>query len=477
MIDTDEHKFKSENMFRKENNTVKLMTQNSTMEMDMTHGPLVGNILRFSLPLMATNLLQLLFNAADVIVVGQCASHRSLGAVGCTSSTILLVTNLLIGLSVGVNVLVAQNFGKGNSEERISKILHTSVLIAVIGGILLGAVGIILSRWILTVLDTPDDIFSKARIYMCIYFVGTPFMMIYNYGAAALRAAGDTKRPLIFLTLSGVVNVLLNLLFVITFRLDVAGVAMATVIGQILSAFLIMRCLIKSQGALHFSVHSLKFDRHSFGRILAIGLPAGLQSCLFSLSNMIIQGAINSYNSITIAASSASVSIEGFLYTATNAFSLTAQTFVGQNLGAGNYKRIRSILRVCITCAAILSVVLSTVVFIFAPFFIRIYNGKPDVIAQGVYRLHIVVLFYILLGIGDTVIGGARGAGYSVTPMLINLIGTCVFRIIWISLIDVKTLPVGYVYVSYPISWFIVMIAVVIMWFVIKTKWRRKKLL
>lgn len=445
--------------------------------MDMTHGPLVGNILRFSLPLMATNLLQLLFNATDVIVVGQCASHKSLGAVGCTSSTILLVTNLLIGLSVGVNVLVAQYIGEGHSQNRISKVLHTSILIAVVGGLILGGVGIASSNWVLSILNTPEDIFIKAKTYMCIYFVGTPFVMIYNYGAAALRASGDTKRPLIFLTLSGVVNAALNLLFVIVFHLDVAGVALATIIGQFLSAFLIMRCLIKSEGILHFSVHMLKFDGFSFRRILAIGLPAGLQSCLFSLSNMIIQGAINSYNSITIAASSASVSIEGFLYTATNAFNLTAQTFVGQNIGAGKYNRIRKIMKICLTCTAVLSAVLSTLVFIFAPFFISIYNGKPDVIAQGVYRLHIVVLFYILLGIGDTIIGGVRGAGYSITPMLINLIGTCVLRIVWISTIDLKTHPVGYVYASYPISWFAVMIALIIMWFIVRHKWKKKGLL
>lgn len=256
---------------------------------DMVTGPLLKNLLLFSLPLMATNILQLLFNAADVVVVGRYASYASLAAVGSTTSIVNLVVNLLFGISVGVNVLIARYLGAGDRGDEISAAVHTAVAVALIGGIVLGGIGCAAAEWILRAVSTPEDIFDLALTYLYIYFAGTPAIMLYNYGAAALRARGDTRRPLIFLTISGVVNVVLNLLFVIACRMDVAGVALATVISETLSALLILTCLMRADDELHFSWRQLRIDRRSLIQMSKIGIPAGIQSCLFSLSNVAIQ--------------------------------------------------------------------------------------------------------------------------------------------------------------------------------------------
>lgn len=425
---------------------------------DIVTGPLLKNLLLFSLPLMATNILQLLFNAADVVVVGRYASYASLAAVGSTTSIVNLVVNLLIGISVGVNVLIARYLGAGDRSNEIS------AAVALIGGIVLGGIGCMAAEWILRAVSTPEDIFSLALTYLYIYFAGTPAIMLYNYGAAALRARGDTRRPLIFLTISGVVNVALNLFFVIACRMDVAGVALATVISEALSALLILTCLTRADDELHFSWRQLRIDRRSLIQMFKIGIPAGIQSCLFSLSNVAIQGAINAYGSVVIAGCSAASSIEGFIYVAMNSFHQAAQTFMSQNIGAGKYERIRGILKRCILCTVVTGAVLSALSLLLNEPLLRIYNEDPLVIAAGGVHLYMVATLYFIFGIADVLIGAIRGCGSPVAPVVINLLCTCALRLLWVAVIDTSTMSVGLVYASYPTSWLLLLIVLTLCW-------------
>lgn len=425
---------------------------------DMVTGPLLKNLLLFSLPLMATNILQLLFNAADVVVVGRYASYASPAAVGSTTSIVNLVVNLLIGISVGVNVLIARYLGAGDRSNEIS------AAVALIGGIVLGGIGCMAAEWILRAVSTPEDIFNLALTYLYIYFAGTPAIMLYNYGAAALRARGDTRRPLIFLTISGVVNVALNLFFVIACRMDVAGVALATVISEALSALLILTCLTRADDELHFSWRQLRIDRRSLIQMFKIGIPAGIQSCLFSLSNVAIQGAINAYGSVVIAGCSAASSIEGFIYVAMNSFHQAAQTFMSQNIGAGKYERIRGILKRCILCTVVTGAVLSALSLLLNEPLLRIYNEDPLVIAAGGVHLYMVATLYFIFGIADVLIGAIRGCGSPVAPVVINLLCTCALRLLWVAVIDTSTMSVGLVYASYPTSWLLLLIVLTLCW-------------
>lgn len=431
---------------------------------DMLTGPVLKKILLFSLPLMASSVLQLLFNAADVVVVGRYASYASLGAVGSTTAVVNLVVNLLIGISVGVNVLLALYLGYGDKQEDISATLHTAVAVALIGGVVMGGLGFAGAGWILRIISTPEDIFDLALVYLRIYFIGTPAIMLYNYGAAALRARGDTQRPLIFLTISGVVNVALNLLFVIVFQMDVAGVALATVISEVLSAALILACLMRSNDELSFSWRKLRIHRRSLMLMAKIGIPAGVQGCLFSFSNVAIQGAINAYGSIVVAGSAAAGSIDSFIYVAMNSFHHAAQTFLSQNIGAGKYDRIREILKKCVLCVIVTGIVLSAVVLIFADPLLGIYNDDPAVILAGRERLFIVVTLYFLFGIADVLTGAIRGCGNPVLPVIVNLLCTCAFRLLWVAIIDTGTMSVRFVYASYPISWILLLTVLTFCW-------------
>lgn len=431
---------------------------------DMIHGPLLGNILLFSLPLMASNVLQLLFNAADVVVVGRFAGHASLAAVGSTACVINLFINLLVGIAVGVNVVIARYLGETGHELEISLALHTAILVALAGGIILGIGGIFASGWVLNLIAAPSDVRPLALTYMRVYFVGTPFTMLYNYGAAALRAIGDTRRPLLFLLVSGVLNVILNLIFVISLHMDVGGVALATIISQGISAGLILLCLTQSRNELHFSWRKLRLDRDSLLAMARTGIPAGIQSCLFSLSNVFIQGAINTYDSFVIAGCSAGESIENFLYISMNSFHQACQTFTSQNCGAGRYDRISHIFRTCLLCTVVLGTVQSAAVVAFSRPLISIYNSNPAVIETGSERLWSVALFYVIFGIADVLVGAIRGYGIPLVPVVINLLGTCVFRLIWISLLNTSVVGVKWVYASYPISWLIIAVVLSLYW-------------
>lgn len=430
----------------------------------MLTGPLLKKLLLFSMPLMASSVLQLLFNAADVVVLGRYASYASLAAVGGTTAIVNLVVNLLIGMAVGVNIVIARYIGEGDKEREISAAIHTAVAVAIVGGVILGGIGCAGADWILRAVSTPEDTIDLARIYLYIYFAGTPAIMLYNYGAAALRAQGDTQRPLIFLTVSGVMNVALNLLFVIVFQMDVAGVALATVISEVLSAALVLLCLMRAQDCLHFSWRELRVDRCSLALMAKVGIPAGIQSCLFSLANVVIQGAINAYGSIVVAGCSAAGSIDGFIYVAMNTFHQSAQTFLSQNIGAGKYERVKEILKKCLLCTVVTGALLSAVACIWSEPLLRIYNQDPDVLAVGVVRLRMVVAPYVIFGMADVLTGAMRGCGSPVLPVIVNLLCTCAFRLAWIAAINTDTMPVTWVYMSYPASWMVLFTVLLICW-------------
>ena len=441
---------------------------------DMTHGPLLGKILLFSLPLMASNILQLLFNAADIVVVGRFAGSASLAAVSSTVSVINLFTQLLIGLSVGVNVVIARYLGLGGHGKEISRTLHTAILVAMAGGVVLGAIGILSAGWVLDLTAVPDDVRPLALLYMRIYFIGTPFSMVYNYGAAALRAAGDTRRPLFFLMISGMVNVVLNLVSVIIFHMDVMGVALATIISQAVSAVLVLLCLSQTLGELHFSWGSLCLDKPRLLEMAHVGIPAGVQSCLFSLSNVVIQGAVNSYGSVIIAAGGAASSIEGFIYIALNSFPQAAQTFISQNLGAAKYDRITRVLRICVLSTLVIGISLRALTVRLAHPRIGIYNSDPAVIQAGAERLYLVASVYVIFGVADVFVGAIRGYGVPLVPVIINLLGTCAFRLAWIAWLDTSRYGVEWVYASYPISWVLILVALVPFWFHLRHRERRQ---
>lgn len=418
----------------------------------MIHGPLLGKILLFTLPLMASSILQLLFNAADIIVVGRYAGSDALAAVGSTGALINLLTNMFIGFSVGANVLVARYYGAGKPDE-VSETVHTSVMLSIIGGILLAAIGIIFASPLLELMGTPENVLPLAALYVRIYFAGMPMILLYNYGSAILRAIGDTKRPLYYLAVAGVLNIILNLIFVIVFEMSVAGVALATILSQTLSAILVIRCLMHTEGGCHLDLHQLKIHSHKLWKILQLGLPAGLQGSIFSLSNVLIQSSVNSFGAIAMAGNSAAANIEGFTYVAMNSFYQAAITFVSQNMGAMEFKRIRKIAWQCLACVTVTGALLGNLSFFFGHQLLGIYSDEAEVIRYGIYRLEVIGTTYFLCGIMDVCVGCLRGIGYSFLPMVVSLLGACGFRILWIFTVFKGHHDLHTLYISYPISW------------------------
>lgn len=418
----------------------------------MIHGPLLGKILLFTLPLMASSILQLLFNAADIIVVGRYAGSDALAAVGSTGALINLLTNMFIGFSVGANVLVARYYGAGKLDE-VSETVHTSVMLSIIGGILLAAIGIIFASPLLELMGTPENVLPLAALYVRIYFAGMPVILLYNYGSAILRAIGDTKRPLYYLAVAGVLNIILNLIFVIVFEMSVAGVALATILSQTLSAILVIRCLMHTEGGCHLDLHQLKIHSHKLWKILQLGLPAGLQGSIFSLSNVLIQSSVNSFGAIAMAGNSAAANIEGFTYVAMNSFYQAAITFVSQNMGAMEFKRIRKIAWQCLACVTVTGALLGNLSFFFGHQLLGIYSDEAEVIRYGIYRLEVIGTTYFLCGIMDVCVGCLRGIGYSFLPMVVSLLGACGFRILWIFTVFKGHHDLHTLYISYPISW------------------------
>lgn len=418
----------------------------------MIHGPLLGKILLFTLPLMASSILQLLFNAADIIVVGRYAGSDALAAVGSTGALINLLTNMFIGFSVGANVLVARYYGAGKPDE-VSETVHTSVMLSIIGGVLLAVIGIIFASPLLELMGTPENVLPLAALYVRIYFAGMPVILLYNYGSAILRAIGDTKRPLYYLAIAGVLNIILNLILVIVFEMSVAGVALATIISQTLSAVLVIRCLMHIEGGCHLDLHQLKIHSHKLWKILQLGLPAGLQGSIFSLSNVLIQSSVNSFGAIAMAGNSAAANIEGFTYVAMNSFYQAAITFVSQNMGAMEFRRIRKIAWQCLACVTVTGALLGNLSFFFGHQLLGIYSDEAEVIRYGIYRLEVIGTTYFLCGIMDVCVGCLRGIGYSFLPMVVSLLGACGFRILWIFTVFKGHHDLHTLYISYPISW------------------------
>ncbi|MDE7286581.1 MAG: MATE family efflux transporter [Lachnospiraceae bacterium] len=443
-------------------------------EIDMCNGPLLGKIMLFTLPLMLSGILQLLFNAADVIVVGRFAGNEALAAVGATGSLTNLLVNLFIGLSVGANVLVARYYGAKQDEE-VSQPVHTSILVSVIGGILLAIIGIAAAKPLLLMMDTPENVIQHSVLYMRIYFLGMPVMLLFNFGSAILRAIGDTRRPLIYLIIAGVINVLLNLCFVIVFRMGVAGVALATVIAQCVSTTLIIRCLMQSESSFKVCFEKLHMNWEKFRKIAAIGLPAGIQGSLFSISNVLIQSSVNSFGSIAMAGNTAGSNIEGFVYTAMNSVHQTAVSFTGQNLGGRRYDRINKILIECLLFVTAIGLVMGNGAVLLGQQILGFYSTDPQVISYGMQRMEIICAFYCFCGIMDVLVGCIRGLGYAVMPMIVSLLGACAFRIVWIYSVFQWDRTLQTLYISYPVSWTLTAIAHLICFMVVRNKLKEKK--
>lgn len=428
----------------------------SRHEIDMCAGTIFPKLMQFAIPLACSTVLQLLFNAADIIVVGRYAGDNSLAAVSSNTSLIALLTNLFLGLSVGANILAARYFGS-KDENSLSRTVHTAITISLISGVLLTGIGIFGARAILVWMQCPENVLSLAVLYLRIYFAGMTATMLYNFGAALLRAKGDTKRPLYYLTFAGIVNVALNLFFVIECRLDVAGVALATVISQMISAALVIRCLVHEQGAMHLDLRSLRIDRGKLKQIMQVGIPAGLQGVLFSLSNVVIQASVNSFGEVVMAGNGAALNIENFLYAVIDSFYQANAAFVSQNYGAGNYRRIRRVSVQAQASIVILMLILSMLAYRFGPQLLSVYTASPSVISAGMVRLGSVGICYAINGLMNVIVGTIRGIGYNVLPMVVTMLGACAFRLVWIATIfqipqfhTVKT-----VYWSYPVSWMI----------------------
>ena len=435
----------------------------------MCHGPLFSKIIMFAIPLIISGVLQLLFNAADIVVVGRFTGSHALAAVGSTSSLINLLVNLFIGVSVGANVLLGKFCG-AQDYKNASETVHTAIYIAIWGGVIMIFAGLILARPLLELMGTPMDVIDLSVLYMRIYFIGMPAFMIYNFGAAILRAVGDTKRPLYFLTVAGVVNVLFNLLFVIVFKMGVAGVALATIISETISAGLIILSLMQSDGILRLHLKEMKFHKDKVVGMLKIGLPAGLQGMIFNISNILIQSSVNSFGSVVMAGNTAASNIEGFVYTSMNAIYQTSLSFTSQNMGAKQYHRIDKILLQCLGVVTAVGLVLGVGAFLCGHTLLGIYSSSEDVITHGISRLSVVSASYFLCGIMDVMVGSLRGMGYSIMPMLVSLTGACLFRVIWIFTIFQMEHTLFSLYISYPISWILTFSAHVICYLVVRRK-------
>ncbi len=438
---------------------------------DMCNGPITGKLLRFAMPLMCSSILQLLFNAADIVVVGRFCGEDSMAAVGSTSSLINLMTNLFMGLSIGSNVLVARYYG-AKEEKKVKSSVHTSMALSLLCGIILTVIGVLFTNQILVWMQTPDSILPLAAKYLRIYFLGITSVMIYNFGNSILRAVGDTKRPLYFLFISGVINLLLNLFFVIVIGMGVSGVALATIISQCVSAALIIRCLCKDDDIYRLVLKKIRFEKDELIRILKIGIPAGLYGTIFSLSNVVIQSSVNSFGETVMAGSAAAMNIEGFVYVAMNAFHQAAVSFTSQNYGAGRMDRICPILISSLICVIATGVLLGQLAVLFGNGLLSIYSDKAKVIEYGMIRLKCICGTYALCGMMDVMVGSLRGLGKSVLPTIVSLIGACGLRLVWIftyfQMNSHHTQKV--LYMSYPISWSITFVAHVISFLIVWNK-------
>lgn len=423
-------------------------------EMDMCSGSIPKKMLLFALPVMCSSMLQLLFNAADVVVVGRWAGENSLAAVGSNAMLISLITSLFIGLSVGVSVAVGHFYG-ARQQTDLSQTVHTAMFMSLFCGVLMTVLGIAGARILLIWMQTPPEVMSLASVYLKIYFVGTTAMMVYNFGAAVLRAVGDSQRPLYFLLAAGVINVVLNLFFVIVLHMDVAGVALTTVISETISAVLVVYCLLHETSAIKLVWKQLKIYPDKLRQILQVGLPAGLEGFIFALSCVVIQSAVNSFGPVVIAGSSASANLENFVYYSMNAFYQSTLAFISQNVGAKNYFRIRRIMITGLLYVLAAGLIVGNLAVLLGNSLLGLYSPNPEVVAEGMVRLRVLARTYVICGMMDIVVGTMRGLGYSILPTVVSLFWICGVRITWISTVFhmEKFHTPTTVYCSYPISW------------------------
>ncbi len=426
--------------------------QKGSYEINMTEGALLGKLIQFSIPLALSGILQLLFNAADIVVVGRFAGSHALAAVGSTGALNMLIINLFMGLSIGVNVLCARFYGAGQ-ERDLSETVHTAILVAALSGVVLIGLGISLSRPLLQMMDTPADVIDHSVLYMRIIFAGMPASMLYNFGSAVLRAVGDTQRPLYFLMTAGIINVLLNLFFVIVLHMGVAGVALATILSQTVSAVLVLVCLMRCEGAYRLDVKRLKIYGPKLRDMARIGIPAGIQSSMFSISNVLIQSTVNSFGSVAMAGSTAAGNIEGFLFTTLDAFTQGCQSFVGQNYGAKKLDRVRKIVWMCVVLCTAIGAVLGVTAYLCGKSLLGIYSSDPEVIAYGMQRMAINSALYFTFAPMNIFSGAMRGLGNSLLPMADSILGTCVLRVAWVYTVFALFPSWQMLFISYPASW------------------------
>ena len=448
-------------------------TVRKSYRMDMTEGPLTSKIIKFTIPVMLTAILQLLFNTADVIVVGRFTGKTALAAVGSTGSLINLLVSLFMGLSIGTNVLVARYQG-ARDDKSVSETVHTSIALGVIGGLILLIIGIAATRPLLEMMATPEDVIDQSTIYMRILFLGMPLNLILNFGAAVLRAIGDTKRPLYYLTIAGIINLFLNIFLVTVFSLGVAGVAIATVISEGVSCVLILLCLKHETGAIRLYFNRIKINPSKCVDIMKIGLPAGLQGCIFSISNVLIQSSVNSFGSTVMAGNTAASNIEGFVYVSMNSLHQTCISFTSQNFGAGKFKRIKKVLINCLVIVAITGLVLGNSAYFFGKYLLSAYNNEAEVISYGLIRLSIISTMYFLCGLMDVMVGAMRGIGYSILPMIVSLVGACGLRIVWIYTVFVKFRTLDILFISYPVTWTITFLSHLVCYYIVTRKYKDK---
>ena len=448
-------------------------TARISYRMDMTEGPLTTKIIKFTIPVMLSGILQLLFNTADVIVVGRFTGKTALAAVGSTGSLINLLVSLFMGLSIGTNVLVARYQG-AKDDKAVSETVHTSIALGIVGGLILLIIGIVATRPLLEMMATPEDVIDQSTLYMRILFFGMPLNLILNFGAAILRAIGDTKRPLYYLTIAGVINVILNILLVTVFSLGVAGVAIATVISEGVSCVLILLCLKHETGAIRLYFNRIKINPSKCVDIMKIGLPAGLQGCIFSISNVLIQSSVNSFGSTVMAGNTAASNIEGFVYVSMNSLHQTCISFTSQNFGAGKFKRIKKVLINCLVIVAITGLVLGNSAYFFGKYLLSAYNNEAEVISYGLIRLSIISTMYFLCGLMDVMVGAMRGIGYSILPMIVSLVGACGLRIVWIYTVFVKFRTLDILFISYPVTWTITFLSHLVCYYIVTRKYKDK---
>ncbi len=448
--------------------------KNSKYEIDMCNGSIMDKLISFSVPLMISGILQILFNAVDIIVVGRFSGSQALAAVGSTSALINMMINLFIGISLGANVLAARFYAADRKKE-MSETVHTSIMLALISGILMVFVGLFCARWSLELMDTPADVIDQATLYMRIYFVGMPFFMLYNYGAAILRAVGDTKRPLMYLIISGVLNAVLNVFLVVCFHLDVAGVGIATVVSQMVSCVLVLRCLYKSEGSYQLRFSKLTIKKRYLGQIFAVGVPAGIQSTVINFSNVLLQSSVNSFGSVAMAGYTAANNILSFLYVSVNSVTQACMSFTSQNYGVHKFKRMDKVLADCLILSVSVALVLGCVAYFFGPELLQIYTEEPDVIASGMEILAYTTITYFLCGVMDLFPGALRGMGHSGVPMILSVLGTVGTRIVWIFGIFPLHRSLGVLFLSYPISWILTILMQVVCFYFVRRKVHKKE--